>query len=208
MRTTALFAEILIVGLQALVWLALGAWVVADRLEAPVADLAKVMEALPQAKEWAVLLAIVVLAAAYSTGVVVDRIADSALGGIGWGLRKSGKWLREIFAPKERDDAEEKEYPAFGELRLTVLKGGGDTVAFLDYVRSRLRIARATALNTVMIVVFATLATGPDRWRPAVLFIGVPAAIAALYAWWRIDKTFGKRLKKAYDLATGEGGTG
>ncbi len=208
MKMTALFAEILIVGLQTLVWLALGAWVVASRLEAPVADLDGLQAALSQLKDWAPLLTIGLLAAAYSIGVVMDRVADSVLGGVGWGLRKSGKWLREIIASKERGDAEEKEYPAFGELRLTVLKGGGETVAFLDYVRSRLRIARATALNTVLIVVFATVATCPGRWRLAVLSIGVPSAIAALCAWWSIDKTFDKRLRKAYDLATGEGGVG
>lgn len=200
----------MIVGLQALVWLTLGLC-----LAVPDADLHGLKAFLQEIEDWAALVTVCVLAAAYSVGVVVDRVADSVLGGIARALGKVGnrlrrkewlvelaKWLHLERGDKDERSGDEKVHPNFGEMRLRVQMRGGESAAFLQYVRSRLRIARATALNTVMIVLFAALAS--SSWRPTVLIVGVPAAAAALYAAWRIEKTYSKRLREAYKLVEEE----
>ncbi len=67
MATTALFAEILIVGLGASVWLSLLVLTFTGPLQVHI-----------QAVEsWSTLITALILAAAYALGVLVDRVADS-----------------------------------------------------------------------------------------------------------------------------------
>jgi hypothetical protein len=80
MTTTAIFAEILITGLQAFVWLIFAClsvtgldWLTAETM----ADL----------KDWVGLITVFVLGFAYTLGIVVDRVADSLLNPIDKGFR-------------------------------------------------------------------------------------------------------------------------
>ena len=68
MTTTAIFAEILIIGLQASVWLALFViW--SFRVEVGRIDLSPL-------KDWSALITVFVVASAYTLGVAIDRLSD------------------------------------------------------------------------------------------------------------------------------------
>ena len=72
MTTTAIFAEILITGLLAFVWLLFACLSVTglDWLTA---------ETMVYLKDWVGLISVFVLGFAYTLGIIVDRVADSLL---------------------------------------------------------------------------------------------------------------------------------
>ena len=133
MATTALVAEILIVGLEVETWLAL---LVLGVFGTDWVDLGGV-------SSWEALVTILVLASAYVLGIIVDRLAD----------RVSRRLTRET--------------PGFSRKRLEVMHGSPGMGAFVDYQRSRLRIARGTQFNLV-----------PTSFSAAVFSLGalLPAA--------------------------------
>ena len=73
MTSTAIFAEILVVGLQATVWLTLLCLWIADVNGIPVGS---ITARLGRLKEWATLITTFVLGFAYTLGIIVDRLAD------------------------------------------------------------------------------------------------------------------------------------
>jgi hypothetical protein len=75
---------------------------------------------------WEALVTVLVLAGAYVLGIVVDRVADSTFG-----------WLR---GPDR---------PGFARKRLEVLHTSPGMAPFLEYQRSRLRVARGTLFNMI-----------------------------------------------------------
>lgn len=176
MATTAVFAEILLVGVQALIWMALAAGVVLGPERLTALD----WEAIDS---WAGLLSLVVLGIAYAAGVVVDRLADS--------------FFDRILAPKlssPRPDGS-------GKRRLYVRHHGGDMTTFLDYVRSRVRITRATAFNLALITLFATWLVPGVAAKLLVACVGLSAFGLTVFAWVRIDKTWNDRLGQAHTIA-------
>jgi 8-oxo-dGTP pyrophosphatase MutT (NUDIX family) len=177
MTTTAVFAEIIVVGLQAEIWLATLVLAVfgADWVDLGAVD------------EWATLLTVLVLAAAYALGIIVDRLADTLVP-----IRKR--------APNG---------DRFRRMRLEVLhKSGGDGVAkFLDYQRSRMRVARGTILNTAFSIpaVVAFLWAETDAapgWIVGTVVVGVLVLGIALNANERISQAHDKNLEAAYELLT------
>src|SRR6266849_5099321 len=115
MKTTAIFVEILIIGIGACVWLTL---LVAFLFGATVFDLDKL-------KGWEGAATAFATAVAYTLGILLDRASDS----LGRLLRKLTKRAK---TPR-RD---------FGMMRMRVMLEGGAVGEFLEYQRSRLRIAR------------------------------------------------------------------
>src|SRR5438067_5806359 len=108
MTTTAIVAEILIVGLQASAWVALlVGWIYGTSL---------IHEGLWRG--WEGLGTILILATAYSLGIVIDRLADSLFRRIAW-LGGGGGHRRQRLQVMRRDDPVSR---------------------FLEYQRSRLRI--------------------------------------------------------------------
>lgn len=76
MTTTAIFAEILTVGFQALAWMALTVWVIVT-WKVPECQAETMLEDwLAVAKDWAALITLLAVAFAYTAGVIVDRVAD------------------------------------------------------------------------------------------------------------------------------------
>jgi hypothetical protein len=124
MATTAIFAEILIVGLEAAVWCSLLVLAIfgADWID-------------PSAlSDWVALVTILVIAGSYVLGILVDRLADSVH------ARLDRVWpTRPVDKPA-----------GIAKMRFTVLRDGGALATFIEYQRSRLRIARSTAVNGVL----------------------------------------------------------
>ena len=187
MKTTAIFAEVLVIGLQAVVWLSLFAlsfsgvsWVARD--------------ALAELPDWTPLIAVFAIAFAYPLGIIVDRMADSIFHPLD--LRIRAKVLR---GSKPR--------PA--RMRLYILAKNEGVALFLDYIRSRLRIARSTSLNLVLLTLSAAVflttrnLTGELEVIPLVAS-GVMLGLASLFAWYRISRTYYKRLRQAYEISQGE----
>jgi hypothetical protein len=165
--TIAVFAEILIVGLQAAVWVLLTILAIFGNNWLDLAEL----------KDWETLVTVLILAAAYVLGVLMDRIADSIIGGLGPGRQ----WAR---------------------TRLDVLSGARseDLIRSLEYLRSRVRIARGTSLNFFLIAL-ATLAFGLTRTSALKSPPGIGlllASVAMLFGVSFVSFFIWTRLEKSY----------
>ena len=94
------------------------------------------------------------------------------------------------------------------QMRLTIQLESEHMAQFLDYIRSRLRIARTTSLNLVLIMCCAAaLAWSPKcppgirgRILPPVLSVGLLLLVLSIFAWFRIFSTYDKRLRQAYEI--------
>ena len=190
MKTTAIFAEILAVGAQALVWMALAGYRFFGAEELKSWDWARI-------GDWAPALSVLVLMLTYTVGVIMDRIADTFVKP----LRDWRKLIQKLVKLiKKHEETGSEEGKSFSEKRLEVRLKGGEMAVFLDYVRSRLRIARATVVNIALIAAFAYVAVEEESTRSLVFRVGVVAFGCAYYAWWRIRLVYEERLEQAYDL--------
>ncbi len=177
MATTAVFAEILIAGLETAAWLALlvaaifgTGWVDTGRLEG-----------------WEALVTVTVLAAAYVLGIIVDRFADSLH------RRVDRVWPgRAVDKPA-----------SIPRMRMTMLQAGGDLARFFEYQRSRQRITRATAVNCAIAVPVAAWYLAPRAGAGAAAGAAALLALATLLseaANRRIEFAYVTRLSDAYRL--------
>lgn len=197
MATTALFMEILIVGLESLVWLCLLllALVGSD----PVGSL-HLRERATIYKDWATLITTLAIAAAYVLGVLVDRAADSfyrrferTLPGrlANWCLGKGSYWY---------------ELPArIPEMRLCIMHKSSGVASFIEYQRSRVRIARATVFNVGLVLLFGGIYWGcrshtDMRLTVGLASIGLVLFALSLFASERIHTAYLRRLSDAYCL--------
>jgi len=176
--TTAVVAEILIAGLGAGAWVSLLVLAIfgSDWIDLAALD------------SWQALVTIVVLAAAYVLGILVDRAADSLHNALG-----------EHWPPRPVDK------PAgIPRMRMVVLREGGAISTFVDYQRSRLRVARATVANLLLVlpvaVWFFVKRTDVGWWTIAVAALIALSALLAELACRRIDHAYVTRLSDAYRL--------
>jgi hypothetical protein len=180
MSTTSLFVEILVVGIQTLVWLVLlihARW-----------DVKLFLDMLKEYKDYAALITTLLLAFAYVIGIFVDRIADSFC-----------RWLRY--------SGDHSLPESVGKARLRIMKESEGMAKFLDYQRSRLRIARATVFNIFIMIIMVSISM---FWHPSVgpgltiLVIGggVVTFGIAVVAMRSIDKAQMDRLTDAYEIVT------
>jgi len=140
------------------------------------------------------------IGAAYLLGVVFDRFADTL-------LERVNRWNRLLFAIdlKERNKALSPEDP-FPEdrLQIEVIHQGEEAWAWMDYLRSRIRIARAMTAFVPALTLSMELALGlrdrPDAVN-AVLAIVVAAYVMAFLASRILEKST-RRMPKTYDLQT------
>lgn len=186
MATTALFVEIIIVGLEALACVLAMVGLVTGVTPSPAA-LGRWSTLL---KDWATLITMVVVAGAYILGVLIDRFADDAYTGLRRCLKAAAilHW---------------EPWPApAGIMRLWVMKESDGIAKFIDYQRSRLRIARATVLNLCvawLIGVGYVIRLRESDWvLPASALGGLIVIVAAIYATEGINSAFEKRLLEAY----------
>ncbi|MDY7092866.1 MAG: hypothetical protein SX243_07835 [Acidobacteriota bacterium] len=143
MTTTQIFAELLVIGFGAFAWLlVLGAAIFG--WEVP-----RVAERLTS---WELLLPM--LSLVYVLGIVVDRLAD---------------WFFDRWDKQYRDEEFESKEAFYNARRLMVYYGKG-LWEDLEYGRSRLRICRGSACNSVALLVslfilWITRAdVGPEHW--------------------------------------------
>jgi hypothetical protein len=197
MASTAVFAEILVVGFQAGAWLTLLVlalfgtnWVALSDLEA-----------------WAALITVVAVAVAYMLGVIVDRVADDI-------FLLGARLVRETL-PGTRARASGSTADDVGRdvrhKRLVVLDASEGLGKFLDYQRSRLRVARATAVNAVLSIPAATvfLAAQADPTPGLIVFLASAAVVvisASVYAAFKVGHAWSDSLDVAYEVVSARAG--
>ena len=138
------------------------------------------------------------IGAAYLLGVIFDRFADTL-------LERFNRWNRLLFAIelKEKNEALSPEDP-FPEdrLQIEVIHQGGEAWEWMDYLRARIRTARAMAAFVPAVTLSLALAVG-FRERPgtaqAVLSIILAAYVISFLAS-RILERSSRRMPKTYDL--------
>jgi len=142
------------------------------------------------------------IGAAYLLGVIFDRFADTL-------LERFNRWNRLLFAIelKEEHKALSPEDP-FPEdrLQIEVIHEGNEAWEWMDYLRSRIRVARAMTAFVPAFTLSMELAMGL-RDRPglikAVLAIIVAAYVGAFLVTQILERS-SRRLPKTYDLHTDE----
>lgn len=184
MTTTAIFAELLIGGFQAAAWILFLVWArTGYGLTALIQD-AKDLE------KWSTFIALLAVAACYGLGILIDRIADSLFGSFDKRLRK--RWYRgAVKVPVAR---------------LTVAHESESMAKFLDYVRSRMRLARSATFNA-LVALLSVVAV--SFWKPEVrshlaelATAGVVILGVTAFVWVRISETYYKRLAQAHAIVT------
>lgn len=182
MKTTAIFAELLIVGLQAFAWISFF-------VLAYIGLEFKLIDELKYIADWAALVTMLILSVAYVLGIIMDRLADSLL------LRFTKAWGK-----KHKVEGN----PDFTYMRLFVRSKSEGITDFLDYIRSRLRLSRSTALNFPLILLAYIMwqyQVVTDASFPFVLVLaGIVLECLIVYTWCRIQQTYDQRLTEAYGV--------
>lgn len=213
MATTTLFAEILVIGFQVMAWLAL--FIVSifgiDKLS------------VQTLKGWENLLILPMVAIAYVLGIIFDRIADilffkfkdifSSIREVCLDIRTKSKWWHFIninflfnsygkFKSIMKKRKRIKSSNDFRKKRLRIMKKNETVAKFIEYHRSRFRIARSTVLNLPLIVIASIvfLLTQTDfSWLQILLcaIIGILLVFISIYAAYRIYITQEATVKAA-----------
>ena len=145
-------------------------------------------------------LALLFLAASYLLGIVVDKLADS------------------LFTPLDRrlrQRVKLKDLPDLLTMRFHILHESKDLYEQLDYIRSRLRIARAAGpnfgLTTLAALAFVrfqldgVLIPAYRGWVYAgIVLLGVLLAFASYWAWAALTKSYIASTVAAYRLLNTE----
>jgi hypothetical protein len=139
---------------------------------------------------------------AYLLGVIFDRFADTL-------LERINRWNRLLFAIdlKEEDKALSPDDP-FPEdrLQIEVIHKGDEAWEWMDYIRSRIRVARAMTVFVPAVTLSLLLAFGL-RDRPGLVKAVLAAMVAAYVAAFLVSQILERsrhRLPKTYDLHTAE----
>jgi hypothetical protein len=142
------------------------------------------------------------IGAAYLLGVIFDRFADTL-------LERFNRWNRLLFAIELKKDNKalfpEDPFPE-DQLQIEVIQQGAEAWAWMDYLRSRIRIARAMTAFVPALTISLALAAG-FRDRPdvihTVLALVVAVYVSAFLASRILEKS-SRRLPKTYHLHTDE----
>lgn len=188
MTTTGLVAELIVVGLQALMWIGV-------LLMASFGDEVVISKVTAMASAEAV-FAIVLLAGAYTLGVILDRMYLLAV--LGLGIEKffcQNRWVRA--------KAEPKMSPQF----LQIYHATNNLDTFYYYVIRRTRMSCATFFNMVVLAASMVIAylIRPAMFRTAGTFIGILAAVVvfaslALLAYGTLALAMTQRGEKILEL--------
>lgn len=206
MSIAAVMVEILVVGIQA--WLAVMLWALGYLGHGVVLKPLSLLAAHGGAWKWMPLLFLIVLSASYTLGIVVDRIARVLFDRV---IRPVVRMvfplpLRQFFRNRTRPIIEQE------EVFVRVLHAEKGLSPFLQDYRSRLRIARASFLNCLLI----WMAFWVTPQLRLLLPISPPTAgfvtilggviIAAWLVFWALHLiTYEERLEQARRVMDGKG---
>jgi hypothetical protein len=183
MTTTNVFAELLIIGIETLAWIALLIFSLFGNGWIDFAFFNNLAIAIPLA------------AAAYVLGIIMDRVSDTLLAGADHAIR------RQVLG--------ERAAQSFAQLRSYILARSSYLATDLDYLRSRLRIMRSSIVNFGLLAIFGAafilsrlqIALSTKFSAAATAFIaGLVLASLSYYAWRASSITYYLRLQTAFAL--------
>jgi hypothetical protein len=140
------------------------------------------------------------IGAAYLLGVIFDRFADTL-------LERFNRWNRLLFAIelKEENKALSPNDPfPEDQLQIEVIHEGDEAWEWMDYLRSRIRVARAMTAFVPALTVSMELAMGFGD-RPGIIRAVLAAVVAAYVAAFLVSQILERssvRLPKTYHLHT------
>ena len=187
MNTTLLFAELLIIGLQASVWLFFMALVIFG------VNWFQFLTSVGLA-DWQTVIVVVALSVIYVIGIIIDRLADLAF--TAW-----DKKMRNKFFPNAP-------FP-IGVMRFQLGKDNEYLNRQFEYTRSRMRISRASILNFALTTIFGVWLifqlqfpspAEKTKFIVTALCGGILLTISALYTWHRLTQTYITLVKSNWDL--------
>jgi len=183
MSTTNVFAELLIIGIETLAWIALlifsffgYAWIDFSIFNNFV-------------------IAIPLAATAYVLGIMMDRVSDTLLNGADHAIRKN------VLGERAAE--------SFSHLRSFVLAKSPYLSTDLDYLRSRLRIMRSSIINFGLLAITGAMfiwsrvpASINTRYTAAATAFLLALILSSLsyYAWRASSITYYLRLQTAFAL--------
>jgi len=143
------------------------------------------------------------IGAAYLLGVVFDRFADTL-------LERLNRWNRLLFAIDLMKDGEALEpddpFPE-DRLQIEVIRQGDEAWEWMDYLRSRIRIARAMTAFAPALTLSLMIAVGLRGRATEInttLTIVVGAYLASFLASRVLERSKSQRLPKTYELEDAE----
>jgi hypothetical protein len=188
MSTTAVFAEILIIGIQATIWVVLlimsffgFAWIptVSSSLE-----------------NWIVPTVVILFSLCYTLGIIIDRIADLLF----LVMKPKGFFLNSRWRRLAQEQAHSNTHVA-------ILLKDGHASTFFEYIRSRIRIVRATVVNLVFTLISTLIlivrqcpslgCTSKTNLSLVVILIGISIIGIALLALGLLQITYDVRITQA-----------
>jgi len=183
MTTTNVFAELLIIGVETLAWIALLIFCLFGYGWIDFSIFNNLAIAIPLA------------ALTYVLGIIMDRVSDTLLAGPDHAIRREvlGESAAQSFAP----------------LRIYILAQSPHLSTDLDYLRSRLRIMRSSIINFSLLAIFGAafiltrLHMVPSIHYGAaatVFLVGAILASLSYYAWRASSITYYLRLQTAFAL--------
>ena len=184
MNTTNIFVELVVIGFHSLFGIGIIVLALAGYRNLDTEKLLTINLALP------------VLALAYILGILIDRVSDRIFISQDYKMRPSGS---------------KEDLPSFLTMRYYILHKSSDIYAQLEYIRSRLRIARASIFNFILLTIasllFVWLQFGKSY--PAqhlfivsiiILIIGAVLTIASYQSWIGLVKSYSISTTRAYTL--------
>jgi hypothetical protein len=196
MTSTAIFAEILVVGLQATIWLALTALLVADLNGI---NTSGIRPAITSLKEWAALITVFVIGLAYALGIIIDRLSDSISSFFEKKYFPDKKRRKECMKELEKNGLHVELPLSVGLMRLFVMAKNPEMTKFLEYIRSRMRIARSMSFNLIPITIAAALLARHQNYLWGLIpLAGFLLLLVSIYVSHRISETYYNRLAEAY----------
>jgi hypothetical protein len=186
MSTTNLFIELLIIGYMSCVWLAM---LLAALFGPP--PVGVILNFLEKAQ---LLVVIVLTSFAYFLGVLVDRLADTAL----------GRW-DELIQNRVRQPNE----PSILEMQASLFVQAPESVARFGYQQNRLRVVRAAVFNIgLLLISFLLFVILQPSHRPAltvgwaIMVVGLIIWVATVFTYFRVTLSYWQRTRREY-LALG-----
>lgn len=176
MSTTTAFVELLIIGMQALVWITL--------LMGALFGLQWTTELITAFEKAEALTTVGVLGFAYFMGILMDEFFEFLI----------DPWARRI-----RKGVREEGSPELWTMEAYVFGHAESAIRKMEYVRSRVRICRSSTFNIALATVFALVffeTRSPfseplqSNLRLFVGLAGVTLTAVAIFVFWRIERSY------------------
>ena len=188
MNTTNIFVELVVIGFHTLIGIAIIVLALVGYRNLDVEKLLTINLALP------------VLATAYILGILIDRVSDRIFIAQDYKMRPAGS---------------EADLPSFLTMRYYILHKSSDIYAQLEYIRSRLRIIRASVFNFILMttaaLLFVYLQFGKSFTSQnliiiyaSILIVGAILTLASYQSWIGLVKSYSISTIRAYTLLRDE----